>query len=152
MHIRGLGVTVVLLLFGFTCVLILPWLPVSRATTNLGPAGQTQVQTGLDSSRSSAMERLYSELKAGVSFSEEERKILQKLGNGGVITELEADVVISRALYDFYSIGKPLTKEQEVLLDRYSLFMSRQPTDIADLAAVPDDDLFEWIFSRCPAR
>ena len=129
----SLCVTGVLLLFGFTCVLILPCLPVSRAATKPSPAGQKQTLAGLDGSHQSAMERLYGELKAGVLFSEEERKILQKFGSGAEITELEADVVISRTLFDFYITGKPLTKEQEDLFDRYSLFKSRQPTDIADL-------------------
>jgi hypothetical protein len=127
----SLGVTVVL--FGLTCILILPGFPVSRAATNLRLTGQKESSTKLDSSRQAAMEKLYSDLKAGVPFSEEEKKILQKFGSGGAITELEADVVISRALFDFYITGKPLTKEQEDLFDRYSLFMARQPTDVADL-------------------
>src|SRR4030095_2364371 len=35
--------------------------------------------------------------------------------------------------YDFYIVGRELTKEQEDLFDRYSLFVSRRPTDVADL-------------------
>src|SRR5262249_24080330 len=130
----SLAVTLSLSLFGFACVLLLPGLPVSRAATTVLPVIQKEA-SGLDSSRLAAMEKLYGEFMAGIPFSEEERKILQRFGSGGAVTELESDVVISRALYDFYIAAKPLTKEQEDLFDRYSLFKSRQPTDVLDLKA-----------------
>jgi len=128
----SLSVAALLLLCGLNCVLILPSLSVSQAKTHRAVAGQ-QKESGLDNSRQASMQKLFEDFKAGVPFSEEERKILQRFGSGAAINELEADVVISRALYDFYIANKQLTKEQEDLFDRYSSFMSRQPTDVADL-------------------
>jgi hypothetical protein len=89
--------------------------------------------SGLDSSRQAAMEKLYVQLKAGDPFSEEEGNIIREFGGGSAITDLEADVVISRALYDYYIAAKELTKEQQELLDRYTLSVARRPTDVADL-------------------
>src|SRR4030095_16523480 len=73
------------------------------------------------------------QLKSGESFSEEEGNILRRFAAGNAITDLEADVVISRALYNFYIVAIELTKEQEDLFDRYSLFVARRPTDVTDL-------------------
>ncbi len=129
----NLGVTILLLLFGLTCLLVLPGLPVGRASTTARRPMQKVSSSGVDSSRQAAMEKLYSRLKAGDSFSEEEGNVLRKFGAGVTITDLEADVVISRALYDYYIASKELTKEQQELLDQYSLFVARRPTDVADL-------------------
>jgi hypothetical protein len=129
----NLGVTILLLLFGLTCVLVLPGLPVGRAATTPRVPGQKVSSSGLDSTRQAAMEKLYGQLKSGDSFSEEEGIILRRFAAGSAITDLEADVVISRALYDFYIVGKELTKEQQELLDRYSLFVAHRSTDVADL-------------------
>ena len=124
-----------LILAGLTALLILPG---SRASTSpdmtVSPKTiQKQSGSSLDTERQSALEKLYAQFKAGGAFSKEEAAILQRFGAGGAISELEADIVISRALYDFYVADKELTKEQEDLLDRYSQFVSRRLTDVADL-------------------
>jgi peptidase C25-like protein len=129
----NLSVTILLLLFGLICILVLPGLPVGRAATTPRGPSQKVSTSGLDGARQAAMEKLYGQLKSGDSFSEEEGIILRRFAAGGAITDLEADLVISRALYDFYVLGKELTKEQEDLFDRYSLFVARRPTDVADL-------------------
>jgi hypothetical protein len=129
----NLSVTILLLLFGLTCILVLPGLPVGRAATTPRAPSQKSSSSGLDSSRQAAMEKLYGQLKAGDPFSEEEGNILRQFGAGSVITDLEADVVISRALFDYYIAGKELTKEQELLFDQYSLSVARRSTDVADL-------------------
>jgi hypothetical protein len=129
----NLSVTILLLLFGLICILVLPGLPVGRAATTPRGPSQKVSTSGLDGARQAAMEKLYGQLKSGDSFSEEEGIILRRFAAGGAITDLEADLVISRALYDFYILGKELTKEQEDLFDRYSLFVARRPTDVADL-------------------
>src|SRR4030095_16655471 len=129
----NLSVTILLLLFGLACVLVLPGLPVGRAATTPRGPSQKASSSGLDSSRQAAMEKLYGQLKSGESFSEEEGNILRRFAAGNAITDLEADVVISRALYNFYIVAIELTKEQEDLFDRYSLFVARRPTDVTDL-------------------
>ena len=129
----NLGVTILLLLFGLTCVLVLPGLPIGRAATTPLVTSQKASSSGLDSSRQAAMEKLYGQLKSGDSFSEEEGNILRRFAAGNAITDLEADLVISRALYDYYILAKELTKQQQELLDQYSLFVARRPIDVADL-------------------
>ncbi|HET8676552.1 MAG TPA: hypothetical protein VFO63_12230, partial [Blastocatellia bacterium] len=76
---------------------------------------------------------MLSDLKAGAPFSEEEAALLGRFEAGGALTDLEADVVISRALYDNFILAKELSREQQELYDRYSQFVSRRTTDIADL-------------------
>ena len=123
-----------LVLAGTVVWLALPGLPSNEASANklLQPMHR-QFASGLDTNRQQAMEMLYARYKAGDAFSEEEGKILRKFGSAGAITELEADVVISRALYDFYIAGKELTPQQEEVFDRYSLSVARRVTDVADL-------------------
>ncbi len=127
------SVTILLVLFGLTCVLVLPGLPAGRAATTPFAASQKVPSSGLNSSRQADLEKLYAQFKSGAPFSEEEVVILTKFGAGVTLTDLEADVVISRALFDHYISGKELTKEQHELLGRYSLSVARRSTDIADL-------------------
>src|SRR5690348_3493846 len=109
--------TVFIALIGLTCVAVLPEVSASRTST----AFETQkaLKSDLDASRHEALEKLYNQLNAGEPFSEEETDILRKFNAGASISDLEADVVISRALYDYYIAAKELTKDQQVLLDRY---------------------------------
>jgi hypothetical protein len=93
---------------------------------------RTASQSDLSDSRQAALQRLYERLKAGDPFSEEEALILKKFGEGLPLSDLEADVLISRALYDFYITGSELTKEQEDLLSRFELYVARRDHDIAD--------------------
>jgi hypothetical protein len=85
--------------------------------------------------RRAALLDLYKQLLAGAPFSEEETIILNRFAGDLVVTELEADVVISRALYAFYVAKISLTKSQEVLLGAYSSLLARRAQDIADLKA-----------------
>ena len=128
-----LGITILLMLFGLTCVLILPGLPVGHAEATWRASVQKVSSSGLDSARQAALEKLYAQLKAGDPFSEEEGNILRSFAAGGAISELEADVVISRALFDYYIASRELSREQQELLDRYSLAVARRSTDVADL-------------------
>ncbi|HEX5735307.1 MAG TPA: C25 family cysteine peptidase [Blastocatellia bacterium] len=59
--------------------------------------------------------------------------MLRRFEAGGALVDLEADVVISRALFDNFILAKELTREQQEVFDRYSEFVSRRTTDIADL-------------------
>ncbi len=122
-------VTILLILCVLTCGLVLAGLPIGRAaTTSHATSEKTQ-----DSSRQAALQELFAQFKSGAPFSEEEGIILRKFGEGITLTDLEADVVISRALFDHYILSKEITKDQQELLDRYSLSVARRSTDVADL-------------------
>jgi hypothetical protein len=128
--------SLLLVLVGLAIWLALPNLPTGRAHAS-GGAGKSLAQkpsvSGLNSERRTALEKLYAQFKAGVPFSEEESNLLRQFGTSGTLTDLEADVLISRALYDYYIAAKELTKDQQELLDQYSLSVARRPTDVADL-------------------
>lgn len=130
-HLFGM----VLILAGLTALLILPSGRANTSSGKIGSSESTQKQFGssLDAERQAALEKLFNQLKAGGAFSKEEAAILQRFGSGQAVSELEADLVISRALYDFYVADKELTKEQEDLFERYSQFVARRSTDVADL-------------------
>jgi hypothetical protein len=123
---------------------LIAWLTLPEAfyrATSAHAAGSPSLQGksitpgALDPQRQAALQKLLSELKAGDPFSLEESSILRKFESGGAVSELEADTVISRALYDRFILSKELTREQQELLARYSQFVSRRSTDIADLKA-----------------
>ena len=120
------------------CVVVLPGLPVSRASAGgasmtSGSAGQKLSRHAINGARREALQKLYEELKTGDPFSKEEERILSEFASGVVVSDLEADVVISRALYNYYVAGIELTKEQEELLNNYQQFVSRRSVDVADL-------------------
>jgi hypothetical protein len=132
------AVSMLMVLAGLIIWLALPGIPPGRAYTSpsmnkSSKPSQKPSDSGLGAARQSALEKLYAQYKAGAAFSEEEGLILRRFGAGGAISEMEADVVISRALYDFYVAGRELTKEQEELFDRYSTFVARRSSDVADL-------------------
>jgi hypothetical protein len=117
--------------------LFLPGVPLKRASAKgRSAAAKPSTQkaaSGLDSERQAALVKLYSQARTGAPTSEEEADILRRFAAGFAVSELEADVVISRALYDYYLSGSELTKEQEVLLARYKSFVAQRGTDIRDL-------------------
>ena len=51
----NLSVTILLLLFGLTCILLLPGLPIGRAATTPHAPSQKSSSSGLDGSRQAAM-------------------------------------------------------------------------------------------------
>ena len=125
-----------LMLAGVIGWLFLPGLPLSRASAKARAVRGASMQdypSGLDPERQAAMASLYSQVRAGAPASEEEADILRRFGGGLPITQLEADVVIARALFAYYVSGSELTKQQEVLLARYKSFVAQRETDIRDL-------------------
>lgn len=119
-----------LLLGGVTLWLTLPNVSFSASSTSAGHR-----LLALDPQRQAAMEKLRGQFTAGAPFAAEERDILSRYGASQPITDLEADVLISRALYDYYVAGQPLSKEQQDLLSRYEQSVSRRDHDIADRKA-----------------
>ena len=74
------------------------------------------------SSRQTSLKELYSQMKEGVPFSTEERRLLLKANNGETISDIEADTTISRVLYHRYVEGRSLNADQKALLNRYKKF------------------------------
>src|SRR5687768_4350535 len=132
-HLAG----ITLLIVGLFAWLTLPETLLNRATSahSAGPLfqGKAISPSALDPQRQAALQKLLSDLKAGAPFSEEEVVLLRRFEAGGALADLEADVVISRALYDYFILAKELSREQQEVYDRYSQFASRRTTDIADL-------------------
>jgi hypothetical protein len=129
------GISFLLALAGVSIWLTLPNLRSGEASVSrtAGGAAQNPVSAGLDAERRAALDKLLAQLNAGAAFSEEEASLLRRFAAGETLIELEADVLISRALYDYYVKGAALTREQSVLFDQYSLFASRRSTDVLDL-------------------
>src|SRR5258708_3952724 len=119
-----------LLLGGVIVWLTLPNVSYSASTRSTGNRG-----LALDSQRLAALERLHAQLIAGAQFAEEEKDILRMFEAGQPIPDLDADVLISRALYDYYVADRPLSNEQHELLSRYQQSVSRRDHDIADRKA-----------------
>ena len=131
--LKNLRIILLVTLTGVICVLVLPGLSASWAASTRRSADQAGSQSDLERLRQSALENLFARFKAGDQFSEEEEAILRRFSEGQALSDLEADVLISRALYDHYIAGKELTKEQEELLNRYAEHIARRDHDIADL-------------------
>lgn len=119
-----------LLLVGVILWLTLPNVSFTASSTSVGNR-----LLALDSQRQAAMEKLRAQFNAGAPFSAEEQDILSRYAASQPITDLEADVLISRALYDYYVADQPLAKEQQDLLSRYQQSVARRDHDIADRKA-----------------
>ncbi|GEM_PF-2253411 len=102
----------------------------TSANTILPP--QSSLSTTLDAERQAALRKLGAQLKAGEIFSLEEKYILDRFSGGEAITELEADTLISRALYAQYIAYANLTGRQEELLGAYANFVQRQHRVVLD--------------------
>jgi hypothetical protein len=117
--------------------LVLPGISMGGASSaHTGkPASSRQLASGsgLDRAREAAVRDLYFQYQSGEKFSKEEERILRSYGEGSRVSELEADVLVSRALYDHYVAGRVLSREQQALFDRYKLKLARRSTDILDL-------------------
>ena len=85
-------------------------------------------------SREAALNDLHAQLKARAPFSAEETQILLRFKNGEKISDIEADTVISRALYRRYVEGKSLSSDQKALLGQYKKFIAQSGRSIADLS------------------
>jgi hypothetical protein len=93
----------------------------------------SQSRPQLDAQRRSELRRLFERLRAGEPFSVDEANILNRFASGQAVTDVEADVVISRGLYNYYVLGRSLTRKQESLLDAFASAVSRREHDIGDL-------------------
>src|ERR1051325_448897 len=128
------GITFFLTVAGVVGWLALPSLQQGRANVSSAAGGATpKPAAALDPQRQAALNKLLAQLKAGAPFSEEETLLLRRFEAGEALSELEADVVISRALYDFYIRRVDLTRQQAALLDQYTISVARRNTDVLDL-------------------
>ena len=125
-------VKLAIIMSGLMALLVFPLRP-GNATGPAHGAGANQSASGLDKTRTAALHKLNSRLEAGLPFAEEETAILRRFNGGAPISELEADTVISRAIYDFYISGRELNRVQQELLSAYMSMVARRDTDVADL-------------------
>ncbi|HZE73000.1 MAG TPA: hypothetical protein VE135_26105, partial [Pyrinomonadaceae bacterium] len=96
-----------------------------------------QGKTELDLARVEALRSLYEQMKSGTQVSDLEAALLQRFTDGDDITFVEADLIISRALYDFYFREirfSELRTDQQSLLTQYKVESATQPRRIDSLA------------------
>ena len=127
-HFVGLSIIVA----GLLGLVVLP-LPPGSATGPAYAVRQNRSASDLGKARTEALHKLSSQLDAGSQFAEEETILLRRFNAGGPLSELEADTLVSRALYDFYITGNELNRAQQELLSRYTKMVSRRDQDVADL-------------------
>src|SRR5262245_1269903 len=105
------------LVAGFFAYLGSPALDFDTARAKSGSPGASSIQDQhaitLDQNRRRVLESLLGQFKDGMRFSDEEAYLLHRFANREAVNNLEADVLITRALYDYYIANKHLTKEQE---------------------------------------
>jgi hypothetical protein len=82
-------------------------------------ANTINTRSGLNSLRSEKLSQLFVELATGGVFTGSEVSVLSSFVSGNEITSLEADTLISRALYQKYIAQSELSIEQDDLLYRY---------------------------------
>jgi len=95
---------------------------------------QDSSQTNLDFTRETGLKDLYRQIKSGAPSALEERDVLVRFMNHEDVSELEADTVISRALYKRYVADQSLKSKQKKLLKKYEKFIAEQNRKVADLA------------------
>ena len=105
------------LFFGLVVWLVLPGLPFDRIgrtarAANEASLNQVQVTHALSADRKAMLDLLVSQMQAGYPFSAEERKILNNYSLKIEVSNLEADTLISRALYEYYIRDGVLSTEQ----------------------------------------
>jgi uncharacterized repeat protein (TIGR01451 family) len=89
-----------------------PWRNVDDVTFN---RSRIEVVPG----RGARIQKMIKSLRAGESYSPEERAIMDAFNAGLPVANIEADVLISRALYNKYITREALSEEQSDLLGRY---------------------------------
>ncbi|HJQ25829.1 MAG TPA: hypothetical protein VKA60_18060 [Blastocatellia bacterium] len=85
---------------------------------------QKSPNSNLGADREAALNQLYAQLRSGAVFTAEETDILTRFANGKAISEIEADIVISRVLYLCNTLGRTASPEQTELLLRYKEFIA----------------------------
>lgn len=94
----------------------------------------------LDVARQDALKRLYIELATGKAFSGAEARVIGAFMRGKEITEIEADTVVSRALYVKNISNGELNSEQQGLLASFdALGVTSKGYDIASAKVQKDD-------------
>jgi hypothetical protein len=94
-----------------------------------GASAKVQGKGELDLTRIEALRSLYEQMKNGAPVSDLEAALLQRFGDGDEITFVEADLIISRALFDLQVRGigfSKLTTDQQSLLTQYELERATQ--------------------------
>ena len=125
------------LFFGLALWLVLPGLPFDQIgkTARQHIFKQDQVTHALSVERKAMLDLLLNQMNLGYPFSAEEKKILNNYNLKLEVSDLEADTLISRALYEYYIKDNALSIEQSNLLSRYKDFIDPSNISLADLKA-----------------
>jgi uncharacterized repeat protein (TIGR01451 family) len=105
----------------------------SALSTKAKPLAQSPSLSDLDPERESALRELYSQIEQGAPSSIEESQVLYRFIKGSPLSAMEADTVISRALYARYVTGSELSRKQKKLLKSYEKLVKERGGMIADL-------------------
>ena len=84
----------------------------------------------VDEQRAAILRKLSIKRQSGAPFAIQEIEILDAFEAGLTIALIEADIVISRTLYDVYVAGKTPTPEQRNLLGPYRTFLTEHARDV----------------------
>ncbi len=111
--------------------------------------------------RDGALLGLLKRVEAGAAFAPEELAILDAYNVGLPISQLEADVLVSRALYRAYIAGQKVSEEHAALLERYKAYSQGRRQQVFERAQVlhrmagreiqPPDDSRSWELYSDPA-
>lgn len=96
--------------------------PLTEPAGIQGQGATKQDASGLDPDRVAALRKLSRAMKDDAPVVAEEIDVLNRFAAGQNVSEVEADAVISRALYDFYGRGigfSKLSAEQQTLLLKF---------------------------------
>src|SRR5258705_164417 len=92
--------------------------------------GRSTLDERLGEERTAALKKLSAKRRGGAPFAIQEIEIIDAFEAGLLVEIIEADIVISRALYDVYVAGKQPTEEQGDLLVRYRAFINEHASDL----------------------
>jgi len=102
-----------------------PWRNVDDVTFN-----KSKIE--LVPGRAASVQRLIKAMRHGITFSPEEKAIMDAFNAGFSVSNIEADTLISRALYHRYVSGQPLSEGHQDLLARFNEYVQANQTGLRD--------------------
>ncbi|MEP6601430.1 MAG: hypothetical protein ABJB49_06410, partial [Nitrospirota bacterium] len=120
------------LLLAVACLFFAGDAPSASAAKEQGKLGDDSMLNNrtLDESRAATLNKLIAGRASGVPFAIQEIEVLDAFEAGLSIASIEADVVISRAVYDAYVAGNQLSEKQRDVLGRYRVYNNEHARDL----------------------
>ena len=88
--------------------------------------------SSLDDQSTTALKKLSKQRAGGAPFAIQEIEILDAVDAGLPIAQIEAEIVISRALYEVFVAGKPAREGQAKLIDGYRAYWTEHARDVLE--------------------